>query len=326
MPAIAILLSAFISSCGDNGISISDLKGEIQRGGKRPAQEVFSSDSGIVAMASNGKYVYAATQKGQIFAIKYPEKPALLANLGAVCSELDFQNLTVLPDGRLCAVRCEQARNSIVAIDAAGKLTELFSVTDHVLSLAANRSGKIFIGTWIQEGKISFDVNPYHLGSAEFVEGKLYEYDMETRKLTEISSGPFPVWICVAENNIAYVSLWGDRGQVQPDRGSHLWADNYHSFWLLYSEKIRIVELPNQEPVYKSLPSGFASFVMGAGALLGLGATKDGGPGFYLVEGSNRPLKLLFQDPSLDSKVSALTLHQGVVYFGTPDGKVLRIK
>ncbi|RPJ09404.1 MAG: hypothetical protein EHM28_01645 [Spirochaetaceae bacterium] len=331
--ACALVLSGILFSCGDNGISLSDLKGEIQRGSSRLAQEIFAADSGIVALASNGKYVYAATRKGDVWRIKYPEKPILFASLGTCSSELSFQNLAVLPDGRLCAVKCRQdaaggtATNSIVAIDENGTIQELFNVNENILCLAADHTGKIYAGTWINEGKISYGINPYHLASAEFVMGKLYEYNLVGKQLTEIYTGALPAWIWVGDNNTTYVSLWGDRGPVQPDREEHLWADHYHSFWLPYSERIKIIDLANQDTVFRKLPSSFASFIIGSsGFLLGLAATKEDGPGFYLVEGENKPIKLKFQDSNLEKNISAMTLHQNVVYFGTPLGKVLRIK
>ena len=315
------------ASCADNGIPLKDLRGRIQGGSKRTVELVFAAHNTVVALVDNRRgALYAATSIGDVYKIAGVNKGERIYRGLSSCED-NWTGLATDRDGGLVANRCRDGRNTIVSISDKGEVKDLFPVTGRVVSLTSDSRGTIYIGTWTSEGNVSISLNPRSLAGAEFIEGKIFVKDPGD-PLAQLYDGAIPVCLGVSGRDSLYASLWGQKGYFAPEKKTFSYVDPYRAYWLELSDKIRLVNFSEGQTRFEnSLINSLSLFVIPDGDyLFGYGISKEGVGGFYLVEENRPPIRLLFQDQKYDKNVTALALHDGVVYFGNAEGNIYRIK
>ncbi|MBN2352154.1 MAG: hypothetical protein JXD23_06240 [Spirochaetales bacterium] len=315
------------ASCADNGIPLRDLRGRIQGGSKRTAELVYETRNNVVALADNRRgALYAATSIGDVYKITDVNKGERIYRGLSGCED-NWTGLAIDRDGGLAANRCRDGRNTIVSISDSGEVKDLFPVPGRVVSMTSDSKGGIYIGTWTSEGNVSISLNPRSLAGAEFINGKIY-VRQPGDPLAQLYDGAIPVCLGVSERDAFYASLWGQRGYFAPEKKTFGYVDPYRAYWLELSDKVRLVNFTDGKTRFdNSLIDSLSLFVIpDDDYLFGYGISKEGVGGFYLVEENRPPIRLLFQDQKYDKNVTALTLHNGVVYFGNVEGNIYRIK
>jgi len=324
-----VLGSLIFISCADKGTPLPDLRRQIQGGVQHKAELMFEARDPVVALADSGQgFLYIGTSMGEIYRLDLEHEPkAERICRGLSHSDNSFMAFAVTKDGSLLVNDLRDSQDVLLLIDSKGQAREILKLSDSLLSLAADRQGKVYLACWTYEGNLSVSLNPRAVAGAEFIKGKIFVLE-QNGLLVQIYEGGIPVWLTTNQKNQLIASIWGKQGYFAPEKKNYSYVDPYRAFWLALSDKVQLYNLTTQQRLFaNTMVDSLTLFVMtDDDYLFGYGISKDGGGGFYLVEAKRPPIRLLFADESLSQNVTALILFENVVYFGNAQGKVFRIK
>jgi hypothetical protein len=323
---LGLLLSAFFS-CGDQGIPINDLRGQIEGGAKRSVELVFDAKSPVVALIDNKRGVlYAATSAGDIYKISGVNKAELIYRGLATCNT-SWTAFAVTNEGILIANMCRDKKDVILTIRDTGAVKDLVMLDDRVLALASDSTGKLYIAVWMSEGNVSISPNPRSLAGAEYLKGKILSLE-PNGALKQLYEGGIPVWISVNSKDTLFAAVWGKKGYFAPEKKTYSYLDPYRAYWLSLSDKVQFINVAEGKKLFDNMMvNSLSLFVMPQeDYLLGYGIAKDGTSGLLLIEEKRYPTKLLLQEEKYDKNITSLALFNSVVYFGNSEGRIYRIK
>jgi hypothetical protein len=321
------LLLILTAACADNGIPIKDLRGQIQGGSKRNVELVFATKEKVVALIDNRRgALYAATAIGDIFRIDGVNKAERLCR-GLVPCKDSWTAFALTKDGQLVTGVGRDDRDVLVTVSDKGEVKDLTPVNGHIIALANDSRGTLYVAVWQSEGNVSISLNPTALAGAEFIVGKIFQKDPDG-PLTQIYDGSIPVWIGVSRRDNFYASLWGQKGYFAPEKKTYSYVDPYRAYWLALGDRVQFMNFKEGKTKFdSSLINSLSLFLIPEdNYLLGYGLTKQGDGGLYLIEENRPPIKLLLQEQKFDKNITSLALYDNVVYFGNADGNVYRIK
>jgi hypothetical protein len=315
------------TACADAGIPIQDLRGQVQGGSQRTVEQVFATKHAVIALVDNRQGVlFAATDSGDIFAITDVNKAERLCR-GLETGETSWRAFAANKAGDLITNTIRNGKDVLVKVSATGALADLTEVDGHVLSLANDSQGTLYVATWASEGNVSISLNPRALAGAEFIVGRIYQLPAGGNPVL-LYEGSIPVWIDVSRKDILYASLWGAKGYFAPEKKTYAYVDPYRAYWLALSDRVHFVDITERKQRFiSSLIDSLSLFLIpDDDYMLGYGIDKNSEGGLFLIEENRPPIRVLFQDQKIDKNITSLTLFRDVVYFGNVDGGVYRIK
>ncbi len=295
------------------------------QGGSLVAEPIFTAAFPIVALAVDGDgLLYVLTYDGEILKVSSDGTSTSLAAGLSSCSFSSYA-LVVLPDGSVIANSCADDKDILVKIDPAGNQTTLAQLEGHVLSMASDASGSLYVGTWSSEGDLTvmFDPSTY-LAAAVNMWGQISLVD-STGVLTTVYEGGFPLALHVSEKGDLYAAVWGQSGGFSSESKSYSVCDPRNFFWITLSEQVQIQQISNGQalPVSDQLDAT-GSLASQNGLLFAYGFPPDQACGIYRIE-QGQPQRLSFTEEGVDESLTGIVISSDILYFSDVDGNVYRV-
>ncbi len=322
----SIILFCF-SSCKKSTSGLSEnLIQKIEEGNKLDVELVFESTEPLVAVDSDkeGNF-FLASYNGDIFKISRNGSTDIIYS-GIECCGFSLTSLTALPDGDLIINDCVDDKDVLFRINKSGGRSQFAEVENNLLSLASDKSGRVYVGGWVSEGNLTVNFNPNHLSAADYIAGKIYEID-ENGNVTEIYEGGLPMCLRFDASAKLNAAIWGKKGGFEAEEKSYSVADLRHIFWVTLTEDSKIVSIDREKEINTGNLKSISAFeFLGDGSLVVQGIPEVGGAGLYLLKEGTDPIELTFKEEKIDHSITGLEVSNGSLYFINVEGKFYKVK
>lgn len=322
----SIILFCF-SSCKKSASGLSgNLIQKIEEGNKLDVELVFESTEPLVALDSDkeGNF-FLVSYKGDIFKISTNGSTDIIYS-GIECCGFSLTSLTTLPDGDLIINDCVDDKDVLFRINKSGGRSQFAEVESNLLSLASDKSGRVYVGGWVSEGNLTVNFNPNHLSAAEYIAGKIYEID-ENGNFTEIYEGGLPMCLRFDASAKLNAAIWGKKGSFEAEEKSYSVADLRHIFWVTLTEQSKILSIEREKEINTGNLKSISAFeFLGDGSLIVQGIPEVGGAGLYLLKEGTDPIELTFKEEKIDHSITGLEVSDESLYFINVEGKFYKVK
>jgi len=327
----SIFFSVFIllcfSSCKGSKSGIAeDLIKKIESSDNLEVELVFECTEPLVAVDSDkeGNF-YLASYGGDIFKISKGGTTDTIYSGIKNCG-FSLTSLTVLGDGDLIVNDCVDDKNVLFRIYKQGGRSEFAKIESNLLSLTSDNSGRVFAGVWVSEGNLTVEFNPNHLSAAEYIAGKILEFDKDGN-VAEIYEGGLPMCVRSNAGGDLLTAVWGGKGSFEAETKSYSVADLRHMFWVTLTEDAKIISVDGERKINTGDLKSISSFdFLGDGVLVVHAIPEVGGAGLYLVKEGADPIDIMFSQEKVDHSITGLEVSEGVLYFINVEGKFYKVK
>lgn len=327
----SIILLLFVllclSSCKkSNGNIAGNLIEKIEAGSNLDVELVFECEDPLVAVDSDkeGNF-YLASYNGDIYKISKDGSSDKIYS-GIECCGFSLTSLIVLPEGAIIINDCVDTKDALFKINNDGEKSEFAKVESNLLSLASDKSGKVFIGGWVSEGNLTVNFNPNHLSAAEFIAGRISVVD-NNGNIEELYEGGLPMCVRTDESGNLIAAIWGTKGDFAAEEKSYSVADLRHMFWITLSENPKIISVNGEKEINTGVLKSISAFeFLGNGKLIVQAIPELGGAGLFLLKDGSDPINLTFNQEKIDHSITGLEFSNGNLYFINVDGKLYKVK
>jgi hypothetical protein len=327
--SIVLFLFIFLclSSCKKSkGNVAGNLIGKIEKGSNLDVELVFECEDPLVAVDSDkeGNF-YLASYNGDIYKISKDGSSDKIYS-GIECCGFSLTSLTVLPEGDIIINDCVDTKDALFKINKNGERSEFAKVESNLLSLASDKSGKVYVGGWVSEGNLTVNFNPNHLSAAEYIAGKISAID-NNGNIEEVYEGGLPMCVRVDESGNLIGAIWETKGDFQAEEKSYSVADLRHMFWITLSENPKIISVNGEKEINAGNLKSISAFdFLGNGELVVQAIPELGGAGLFLLKDDSDPINLTFNQEKVDHSITGLEVSNGNLYFINVDGKFYKVK
>jgi hypothetical protein len=294
-------------------------------GGPFVAETIFTAPSPVVALAVGGDgLLYVLTYDGDILKVSLDGTSTSIATGISSCSFSSYA-LVALPDGSVIANSCADTNDILIKIDPAGNQSTLVQLESHVLSMASDPSGNLYVGTWSSEGDLTlmFDPSTYLAGAVN-ISGQISLVDSTGVLTTVYESGP-PLALDVSDNGDLYVAVWGKSGGFSAENKSYSVCDLRNFFWVTLSEQVEVQRISNgQTFLVTDQLDAVGSLMSKNGLLLAYGFPPEQACGIFRIE-QGQPQRLSFTEEGVDKSITGMGISGDMLYFSNVDGNVYRV-
>jgi len=327
----SIFFSVFIllcfSSCKGSKSGIADdLIKKIESSDNLEVELVFECAEPLVAVDSDkGGNFYLASYGGDIFKISKSGTTDTIYS-GIKCCGFSLTSLTVLPNGDLIVNDCVDDKDVLFKIYKQGGRSEFAKIESNLLSLTSDNSGRVFAGVWVSEGNLTVEFDPNHLAAAEYIAGKILEFDKDGN-IAEIYEDGLPMCIRSNAGGDLLTAVWGGKGSFEAEEKSYSVADLRHMFWITLTEDSKIISVDGEKKINTGDLKSISSFeFLGDGSIVVQAIPEVGGVGLYLVKEGADPIDIMFSQEKIDHGITGLEVLNGKLYFINVEGKFYKIK
>jgi len=327
----SIFFSVFIllcfSSCKGSKSGIAeDLIRKIESSDNLEVELVFECAEPLVAVDSDkeGNF-YLVSYSGDIFKISKGGTTDTIYSGIKNCG-FSLTSLTALPNGDLIVNDCVDGKDVLFRIYKQGGRSEFAKIESNLLSLTSDNSGRVFAGVWVSEGNLTVEFNPNHLSAAEYIAGKILEFDKDGN-VAGIYEGGLPMCVRSDETGNLFAAVWGGKGDFEAEEKSYSVADLRHMFWITLTEDTKIISVEGEKNINTGDLKAISSFeFLGDGSIIVQAIPVVGGVGLYLVKEGADPVDIMFSQEKINHSITGLEVSDGNLYFINVDGRFYKVK
>lgn len=303
------------------------------------AEQIFAAGEPVAALACDDTgNVYLATVSGNILQITSAKKKQKLIS-GLKKGPYSQRVLAILPSGELLTNDYQNGQDALVKIDLGGHKTVLASFNDYLTALATDAQGRIFLGFWSAEGKLTINSRQY-LEAADNIRGWVMELGTDGT-LKPLFEGGLPITLTACGDGRLYAAFWGDKGPFAPAIKDYRVYDNRITFFKLLSTGCIIKTLSTAQgqtdtlltkqlnavsamAIDKNDSLNFGEISTQNELLFAFGATQDGQSGLYRVKEDGTP-RLISVNDKIVHNINGIASSDQYLYFATSTGKIYRV-
>ncbi len=285
------------------------------------AKVILTAPDTVMAMSADTKdNVYAVIITGEVLKIA-PDGTFKKLYSGLKRCGFSDRIVAALPDGSVVVNDCVDKKDTLIKIDQEGNKSTLAQLEDSLTSMAADASGKLYVGFWTSVGDISVNFQPSYLAGADDLSGHIAEVG-PAGQLESVYEGGIPLSLAAAQDGL-YAAIWGQKGPFRPEAKSYTMCGPTKNFWIGFSEQTGIQRLafaPGAAEVYEGVFSHLTATQ--AGVLFAFGKIKDEECGIYQIQAGQPARKLSLGQDKADKKTTTLTVSDNYLYFADVEGNV----